>query len=326
VATGVVIGGLLLFALSTLNIRISVFCGIVALFLVVFSRLCLRGSLKDLEAGPKWFLTDQGFLRVYSAPPEQEAILWEQIQHMAWLRYKGLVIRWKESGQRRGQRFREEFKESFLAGQFLSNVRLGQTEAIELISLWRKKCPATQTNPPLNRSSTVHILSRKGVTSIYGLMALGATLFCMGGANLLRQYPSCTWPSVEGKIVSQQFRLLPKRRNDLAQMAELELAYEYIVAGHAYNSDRFSLWREHYRDLEGKIISFAKLHPQQSIIKIYYNPKSPAQAVWLTGPDWRGNSSFMLLGSLFIAVALLVRSMFLKLGAGSKSSHGDYTV
>src|SRR5215470_6801558 len=85
--------------------------------------------------------------------------------------------------------------------------------------------------------------------SVIGLFALlGAIPFLWGSVSIALQYPSCKWPSTEGKIISQYYREFPYDLKHRIKPAQLEIRYAYTVARTTYESERFSLWQSIYQD------------------------------------------------------------------------------
>src|SRR5215831_9892952 len=138
ILAGFVICSLLFAAVSSHSLKDRLFFGGTASFLVIFGQICLRDSLRDMQkSGKTWKVTDAGLQRVYPLG-ETETIRWEQIRHMRWVRWNGLIIRWDESKaehqQRRGA-FKEEFRWDGLYRTFRAKLRVQQAEARELISI-----------------------------------------------------------------------------------------------------------------------------------------------------------------------------------------------
>jgi hypothetical protein len=142
----------------------------------------------------------------------------------------------------------------------------------------------------------------------YGFLSIPGVILCLwGGVSIAFQYPSCKWPSVEGKIISQFYREFPYDFKHRVTKAQLEIRYAYTVAGTTYESDRFSLWRSIYQDPDYAVRAFADQHPKGTPIAVYYDPGNPKKAVLRTGPDWRGDSALILCGGLLVSVAFLMR-------------------
>lgn len=144
--------------------------------------------------------------------------------------------------------------------------------------------------------------------SVIGFLAiLGAILCLWGGISIALQYPSCQWPSTEGKIISQYYREFPYDLKHRVTKAQLEIRYAYTVAGITYESDRFSLWQSIYQDPNDVVRAFADQHRKGTPITVYYEPGNPKKAVLLTGPNWRGDFGLMLGGALLAWVAFLMK-------------------
>jgi hypothetical protein len=130
--------------------------------------------------------------------------------------------------------------------------------------------------------------------------------------SIALDYPSCKWPSTEGKIISQFYREFPYDSRHRGGNARLEILYSYTVAGITYQSARFSLWRANYQDADDVVRAFADQHRKGTPITVYYKPGNPKQAVLQTGPDWRGDFALMLGGLLLAFVAFLVKLLLVR--------------
>jgi hypothetical protein len=86
-------------------------------------------------------VTEAGLERVYLSG-NAETIHWEQIRHMKWVRWNGLIVRWEESKAEHQQRvvyFKEEFRWDGLYRSFRAKLRVQHAEARELISMMKNK-------------------------------------------------------------------------------------------------------------------------------------------------------------------------------------------
>jgi hypothetical protein len=128
--------------------------------------------------------------------------------------------------------------------------------------------------------------------------------------SIALQYPSCKWPSTQGKIIFQSYRQFPYDLRHRVAKAQLEIHYAYTVAGIMYESDRFSLWRSIYQDPDYVVRAFADRHWEGAPITVYYKPANPKKAVLQTGPDWRGDFSLILCGVLLGWFAFLTKLLF----------------
>jgi hypothetical protein len=113
-----------------------------AVIVLVWARIAIRGALRDrLESGLSWMLTDDGLARVYPSQ-EREAIRWEQIRYMKWVRGYGLIVRWEESNaehQRRSRAFKNEFRWDWVYRQYRAVLDVQKDEAKELMSAVQEK-------------------------------------------------------------------------------------------------------------------------------------------------------------------------------------------
>jgi hypothetical protein len=142
ILTGIVIGLCLLCAILVNDLKMWLLFAGVSGFLVVFVQMCLRGALHDmLASGKTWRLTGAGLQRVYPSG-KAETIRWEQIRHMKWGRYSGLIVRWEESKTEYRQRsgaFKDEFRRDWVYRQFQEVLLVQQNEARELIAIAENK-------------------------------------------------------------------------------------------------------------------------------------------------------------------------------------------
>jgi len=109
--------------------------------------------------------------------------------------------------------------------------------------------------------------------SVIGFLAILGAIPCLwGGVSIALQYPSCKWPSTEGKIISQYYREFPYDLKHRVNRAQLEIRYAYTVAGIAYESERFSLWQSIYQDANDVVRAFADQHRKGTRLPCTINP------------------------------------------------------
>lgn len=112
---------------------------VVTIFVLGFTKICLRAALLESDKKPKWILDDTGLVRVYSST-NAELIRWEDIRHIKWVKYVGLVIRWKdELRKQRSKAFQKEFRFEPVYSQFRTIMRVQENEAVEIMRCWRVK-------------------------------------------------------------------------------------------------------------------------------------------------------------------------------------------
>jgi len=262
-------------------------------------------------SGARWFVTEEGLKRVMIGGG-REMIPWEQIYHMAG-KDNGLFIRWRTPVPP------EEGKaEKYL--EYHAVLYPAKIAADELIALWQQ-----QTSRELQAEGETHFRSvnlqsyNRMLLSGWTMIAAGTVLIVWGVAKVVQDYPSTGWPSVEGKIVSQQYRLLPSHglhhRHGGGQVI---LSYEYVIAGQTNRSDRYSLSHAKYDDEKAAAEAFAQEHQPETSVKVYYNPKYPQHAVLLPGPDWLDNAALIGLGLCAMALGILIRNIFGKYRQGQK--------
>lgn len=120
---------------------------VVTVSVLGFTKICLRAALRESDKKPKWILDDAGLVRGYSST-KTELIRWEDIQHMKWVKYVGLVIRWNdEHRKQRSKAFQKEFRfEPVVYRQFGTIMRVQEDEAVDIMHHWRLRfTPATDS-------------------------------------------------------------------------------------------------------------------------------------------------------------------------------------
>lgn len=112
---------------------------VVTISVLGFTKICLRAALRENDKKPKWILDDAGLVRGYSST-NAELIRWEDIRHMKWVNYVGLVMRWEdEHRKQRSKAFQKEFKFEPVYSQFRTIMRVQENEAGEIMRYWRLK-------------------------------------------------------------------------------------------------------------------------------------------------------------------------------------------
>jgi hypothetical protein len=286
-------------------------------------------GLKRIEAGGI-HLTDGKLSRIRQGGSEQ-LIRWDQIYRMKSTPNR-LFIRWIDSEKEspRVESSAEDENES-VGNQFdhCGTLFIPEAESQELISLWRKHRDwgrSEKANGVVQLSSLRRIRAdaiskdRAKFTSslsslrklCFGMLAVGLGLIAGGLIYLLwqlvEQYPSYTWPTVEGEVVSQQLRAFRVyRRHHSYRAAELSLVYEYEVAGQKYHSDQYSLWAQKYREREQTVQAYAANYQQGSPIKVYYDPNDPSRTVLMPGAVWSSSSAYLIFGVFLALIGWLVR-------------------
>lgn len=259
--------------------------------------------------GTKWFVSDAGLKRVLLFG-EPEIIPWDRIYHMANTE-RGFFIRWRNPQEPGAAEEDLEHRAIFYPTK---------ADADELLALWQKK-----TSREFQAEGQAHFKARNLRTSnqmlraAWGMIAVGVALIGWGAVNIARQYPSTAWPSVEGKIISQQYRSFPPGGSHKHWTGQVAMSYEYVVAGQTNRSDQYSLSHASFNDDLKTAEAFAREHQRGAIVKVYYHPKHPEQAVLLPGPSWREDSALMVLGACAAAFGALMRSLFSKLKRGLRA-------
>jgi hypothetical protein len=118
---------------------------------------------------------------------------------------------------------------------------------------------------------------------------------------LLRAKASRAWPSALGVVRKSEVVYARSGKKNVATHA---LEYEYTVDGVTYNGDRHS-----FLEVRGSFMDPNKdgLAKGQRVI-VYYNPRSPDQAVLHKGTHWL----HYLLPMLFVPLAIFLIAAYLK--------------
>jgi hypothetical protein len=284
----------------------GVLTGTLIIFLSLLALLSLV-ALVLIQPGVNWFITDSGLRRVTSAGAQM--VPWARIYRVGKTDI-GYFVRWRDP-KRPGISERDLEHKGIL--------QLSKTDADELISLWQQN---TSREVQVQAQAHFQSTNRNSYTRMsrlaWVMIVAGTSLFGWGTANIARQYPSSSWPSVEGKIISQQYRLSPQKRRQTRWNGQLLLSYEYLIADKIYRCDQYSLWQAKYQEDKETADAFARDHQRGTSVRVYYDPKHPVQAVLLPGTDWRGNSSWMGLGLCAVAFGLFMLNIFSKLMRGQR--------
>jgi hypothetical protein len=282
-----------------------------AIIFVSLLGLLLLVALVLMQIWVKWFISDAGLKRVVRSG-EARTIAWEQIYHIGKTRL-GYFIRWRDAHRQGSTPIDPEHR---------GVLHLSEADAAELISLWQQKTALEwREQGRTHFQSASRRACRRLHAQGWGMTALGAVLICLGIFNIARDYSSSSWPSVEGRITSQQYRLIPQQRHRSQVNGQLALSFEYAVADHTYQCSRYSLWHEKYSDVKETADAFAAKHQRGDPVTVYYNPARPEEAVLLRGPEWNGNLAFIVLGLSAIAFGAFMRNVFGKLMRGESVLH-----
>ncbi|WP_166442820.1 DUF3592 domain-containing protein [Phragmitibacter flavus] len=122
----------------------------------------------------------------------------------------------------------------------------------------------------------------------------GGSMLWMGVAGLWPAMRSTSWPSVEGRVVAT--RVVSEYHSKGARPA-VGVVYRYEVDGMEYRGERFShssatpgvpeADEARARQEFGTQAAFAAWQPGKRV-RVYYDPKDPAQAVLMRGRVWVG--------------------------------------
>jgi hypothetical protein len=126
----------------------------------------------------------------------------------------------------------------------------------------------------------------------FSLVATGASVYALAQIGLAIR--ASRWPSVEGEIA--QTRLVHRLDADGYSTDYPYVAYRYRVDGRAYRNDRV---RYGPSVAPSSILpgvdpapknsgedSLARTYPDGKPVRVYYNPRDPADSVLFLAPDW----------------------------------------
>ena len=145
------------------------------------------------------------------------------------------------------------------------------------------------------------------MNTTYFLVAVGFLLFCIymlrhALINHRNAKASNDWVSVTGKLTELQ--LWGKRRinGEMVDSENLSIKYQYEANGKTFTGSRSAFYTLHYPET----VDFAKLHPQGSIVSVFYNPKNPAESVIIPGLHPQKPNSEIWLAGVGVVVLLVV--------------------
>ncbi len=241
--------------------------------------------------GSEWILRDEGLERIHP-DGEREIILWAQINRMFWTPIAGLIVLYPEMPGP-GETPSGKMERAML--------RVEKPEAAEIAECWRK-------HRPVDEAERARKVARRRQVGA-GLMVFGVVIACVIGPLVYLACQSYHWPSVEGKISSLQYKV---DQGGKYHMGDAWVSYEYTVGGDVYHSERFRPLGKSYRDSASAIQAFAKDHRQGMPVKVYYDPKQPADAVLLQGPEWMIWGPLLPVGPLLAFLGWRVRTRELR--------------
>jgi hypothetical protein len=121
------------------------------------------------------------------------------------------------------------------------------------------------------------------------------------GLRLVRDARSCAgWPQVEGRVLGSEISVVGRERNRTTYAPNV--TYAYSVAGKRYESSRLTLVPQNSitrQTIESTLARF----PVGQIVRVYHDPKDPANCVLLTtktGAEW----AYPIGGVLLIGVGV----------------------
>ena len=114
---------------------------------------------------------------------------------------------------------------------------------------------------------------------------------------------SSKWPTVSAIVISS--RVESKYAGNGLTFHSPEIEYRYTVNNHVYTNNKFTYMGTF--GLTNKYASaYAKKHYEGSQLNIYYNPKSPNEAVIIPGVHWVQYASMAFLTIMFFSIAFII--------------------
>jgi len=267
-----------------------------AVCILWFIRFALRTSLQNLESGPKWLLSDDGLVRLYSSDL-RETIPWEQIQDIRWLGYVGLLIQFKDPNHhQRSREFKDEFRRC-RPGVFQSILRLPKNAAIALLQD-PSLSPAAKRQISLATNTARTRLVRGAKIFLPIGILIGIAFVIWGTTRFRLQQRSLQWPTATGIITQSELRTHVLRRGSEDYAA---VAYTYEVQGIRRTGNQIALWSTDLRHRASA--AFVKSHPVRSSVTVYYDPDHPETAVLIPGANKWDDECLIAAGIAVVVVA-----------------------
>lgn len=116
---------------------------------------------------------------------------------------------------------------------------------------------------------------------------------------------SKTWPTIDGQLTD--VRLWGKRNvgGEIKGAENLIVKYNYEVNGLKYTGTSATFYTLVYP----KTMEFSERHPPNSDVKVYYNPKDPAESVLIPGLNPDKPYSDLILGFLGAAIGVVIATL-----------------
>jgi len=140
-------------------------------------------------------------------------------------------------------------------------------------------------------------------------LSLGFVAFCIYMArhawlSYQNADSSDAWPTTSG--VLQDVHLWGTRNIDgeMVEAEKLRVSYEYEIDGTRYSGSEIAFYKLHYPET----IEFAKDHPQDSNVKVFYNPSKHSESVLISGahPTKPYGGIILAILGLLVSVAVSV--------------------
>jgi len=130
---------------------------------------------------------------------------------------------------------------------------------------------------------------------------LGVLLVVLYFRNKKKAEASVSWPSVEGRIVSNQVRKKHVDTDDSFRIEYIpEIRFEYQVNGETFTGKRIAFGSDPNFGSQRKAEEFLIPYPVDSTVKVFYNPEKPKEAV-LT-QTMRKMTAFLIVGIVLIVM------------------------
>lgn len=130
------------------------------------------------------------------------------------------------------------------------------------------------------------------------LLIIGLGIFLYGANTLVTAWRSVTWPTTDGKI---SYSALHRGRT------VTQLWYEYHVQGVRYVAENYRVGGN-ATPFEDVATAAAQRYPAGRVVKVFYNPNDPSEAVLEPGA-WYGNFVFPVMGLLILFGAWVTKKL-----------------
>ncbi len=146
------------------------------------------------------------------------------------------------------------------------------------------------------------------ITPIF-LLTFGFLLFCVYMArhavlSYQRSRGSDRWPTTEGILADVHLWGTRNIDGEMIEAENLRVTYNYDIDGVRYSGSNVAFYHLHYPET----IEFAKAHPQDSRVEVFYNPKNFGESVLISGvhPTKPYGGLILAFSGVLISVAVSV--------------------